>query len=499
MLAVSAGTAILILGMVAHLSFDAATHAAPWTNNDTALYLYIAQQMDTGAKLYVDWQDSNPPSILFIALTAVRIGRHIGVSSILAYDALVLVIALVGLFVLVRSLRGRKRPWPALVLAAAGYLFFLVKPGAVARDFGQREHLFALLLIPELFAMGSPERMRGRPLWCAALAFMAMMKPQFVAILVVLELMAPRRSRLRIADVAGFAAGAVAPLGMLLWHSRESFQALFTSTLSLHLSGAYAFLNRSPAVLLTRGPLLVLSAALAALVGLAWAAHGDSEIRGLAARAAVTVAAAAVAVVHQQKYFPYHFTPLFGLAVVCGAWAAGEGLSARRQAILAGLSAAALVIVGTVVVHLDIAANASPLAVRLGQVIGPNPRALVVSVYSHGLCTPYRGAPRCIGPQSQTPRLPSMALAADSVEQLEHWGAGVAEQVREQRPDMLAISTADAAMPRGLTPATLLLGQFPIASPGEYVRLSSAAEARVQPRGWIILRRRDVVERLSAR
>jgi hypothetical protein len=206
-----------------------------------------------------------------------------------------------------------------------------------------------------------------------------------------------------------------------------------------------------------------------------------------------------VAVVHQQKYFPYHFTPLFGLAVVCGAWAAGEGLSARRQAILAGLSAAALVIVGTVVVHLDIAANASPLAVRLGQVIGPNPRALVVSVYSHGLCTPYRGAPRCIGPQSQTPRLPSMALAADSVEQLEHWGAGVAEQVREQRPDMLAISTADAAMPRGLTPATLLLGQFPIASPGEYVRLSSAAEARVQPRGWIILRRRDVVERLSAR
>src|SRR5262249_15658705 len=150
-----------------------AESAAPWTNNDTALILSIARQMHAGARLYVDWQDSDLPSIFFVALTAVRAGR-VGVTTVLAYDFITLAVAVAGLVVLVPSLLNMGRPWPAVALTAAAYVFFLLKPGQNARDFGQREHLFSLLLIPELFALASGYRTSARPLWCAALAFLAM-------------------------------------------------------------------------------------------------------------------------------------------------------------------------------------------------------------------------------------------------------------------------------------------------------------------------------------
>src|SRR4051812_25150903 len=72
---VLAGGAVLGLLMAAHLVFDGATHAAPWTNNDTAFFMYIGEQMHNGARLYVDWQDNDPPSVFWITLTAVRLGE----------------------------------------------------------------------------------------------------------------------------------------------------------------------------------------------------------------------------------------------------------------------------------------------------------------------------------------------------------------------------------------------------------------------------------------
>jgi hypothetical protein len=38
------------LSIAVHLSIDAARNAAPWTNNDTALILFDAQQMHAGAR-----------------------------------------------------------------------------------------------------------------------------------------------------------------------------------------------------------------------------------------------------------------------------------------------------------------------------------------------------------------------------------------------------------------------------------------------------------------
>jgi hypothetical protein len=490
---VAAGATVVFVTAALHLSFDAASHPAPWTNNDSALILFIATEMAAGARLYVDWLDPALPPIFFVARAAVGLSR-IGIPVVLAYDFLVLAVAAAGLTVLVRSLRGMDRAWPAVVLAAAGYLFFVLKPGAITRDFGQREHLFALLLIPELFAAVSPSRVGWRPAWCAALGFLAMIKPQFAAILVLVVLTA-RPLPSRAADAKWFLAGAVAPFGLLWWHSAEAIRALCTETLSLHVSGAYALLRWSPAALLERGPLIVGSVVMAAIIAMALAVREDVRLRGVAVRGAMALAWGAIAVVHQQRYLPYHFTPLFGLAVVCGSWAAGEWLGARGRTRLAGVLALGLVVVGGMTFHLDVASNGDPLPVRLGQAAGADARILVASVYSHGLCTPYRMAPRCIGPESQATKLPQWARTADGVGLIAKWAAAWQERVRAERPELLALSTSDRAMPRGLTPARLLLERFPIVPPSEYVPLSPAAEAYVRPRGWIILRRRDVEER----
>jgi hypothetical protein len=51
-------------------------------------------------------------------------------------------------------------------------------------------------------------------------------------------------------------------------------------------------------------------------------------------------------------------------------------------------------------------------------------------------------------------------------------------------------------MPDGLSPAELLLERFPIFADGEYVALSPDADAYVGARNFLILRRRDVPERV---
>ncbi|MGE0703162.1 MAG: hypothetical protein AB7F99_18805 [Vicinamibacterales bacterium] len=494
-LVVAAAAFILLASVVIHLVVDATTHDAPWTNNDNALFLFVAQEMDHGARLYVDWREPAMPSAFLTALTAVRLSGT-RFSPVLGLDFLLLATGVLGLIVLVHSLRHLKRPPPVILLAAAAYLFFVVKPGAITRDVAQREHFFALLLIPELFAIVSPARMPWRPVWLAALAFQGMNKPQLAAAVFLLEATAPRQSR-SFADVIGLIAGVLAPFVMLWWQSAEAFEGFFTENLQLHLSGAYAAMNVSPRVLLARGPLLIGATAVAALVATAVATRENRELRRLSIRVSLAVVWGAATVLHQQKYFPYHFVPLFGISVVGGAWAAGEWLSSRNRTLAVTALAAILLVVGAVAIHSDIArSNADPLALRLGQAIdgGDPEKVFVASVYSHGICTPYRGAPRCVWPEALSPRLTLIAGANDGGRQLEEWAAERSAWIREARPDVLLLSTSDRALPPGVTPARILLERHPAIEPGEYVPLSPGMQAWVDARGWIVLRRSDVPE-----
>lgn len=490
---------LLVFGTAAiHLAIDAASEPAPWMNNDTAFLMFVAQEMDAGARLYVDWHDPDPPSIFFVLLAAVQLSR-VGIPTALAYDLLVLLAGAAGLAVLTRSLIRAGRPPGVVVMTAAAYLLFVVKPGAITRDFGQREHLFALLLIPEVFALWVMDRGRWRGPWVGALAFAAMMKPQFFAILAGVELVALRRRRLAAGEIAGFAIGAVAPFLLLLAHSAESFTALLSETLMLHLSGAYSSLNRGLGEVPLRGPLIMMAMAIVATAAMAAVARRDVELRPTAGGGVVALALSAVGFVQQQKYFPYHAVPIFGIAVVCGTWAAAElglRLPARYSRAGIGLATVVLLSVGLATFHHDVSRNGPPVAVRLGRAVSGPSRMLVLSVYSHGLCTPYEEAPVCVGPRSFEPSLPALASAADRARSMRPLTAALRARINEERPELLAISASGLLMPEGVTPASLTVDGEPIFAAGEYVPLSDATLSAVRAPGWLLLRRRDVIERV---
>jgi hypothetical protein len=286
---------------------------------------------------------------------------------------------------------------------------------------------------------------------------------------------------------------------MLWWHSSEAFRALFTDALAIHLSGAYSLLNQPPSMLLGRGPLLVAAAAVASLALMLTVGRRDTGLRPLVIRGALGLACCALAMFQQRKYYPYHFVPLFGLSVVCGGWAVGEWLARSRRSL--SLATATLVLcAGLAVFHADVSASSGDaIPVRLARVTHDDASLLVESVYMNGLCSTYRGAPRCVGPEVDTLTLPQIAWAPDSAERLRTWASTVAAHVRDRHPDLIALSTGSLAMPDGLSPAKLLLERFPIFVDGDYVRLSQDADEYVGARNFLILRRRDVPERVPSR
>lgn len=119
-------------------------------NHDVAWLLYVAGRVLDGAHLYRDIIEINPPLIVFLSIPPAFLARALRVTDLLVYNigtvALALgSVALAGrllLRVLGRGLDGERRAILLLFLAA---LF----PLAVA-DFGQREHILLVLVLPYL-------------------------------------------------------------------------------------------------------------------------------------------------------------------------------------------------------------------------------------------------------------------------------------------------------------------------------------------------------------
>jgi hypothetical protein len=137
-----AALALAAAGMACLLSL------LPAVGHDQMWCLYAAGRMLDGTKLYgPHLLESNPPLILWMLLQPAAIARlvHLPVSLVFKVDVLVTAAA-VGLVCLklLRRLGMRSSG-----LAFAFVCVFGVMP---ARDFGQRDHLLALLLLPYILA-----------------------------------------------------------------------------------------------------------------------------------------------------------------------------------------------------------------------------------------------------------------------------------------------------------------------------------------------------------
>ena len=125
-------------------------------NHDAAWYLYMADAIRGGAQLYRDVADTNPPLIVFLSLPPIWLAALFHLSQATAFN--IYVFALAGSSVAVCAWLST-RGWPGASIEIRGLLAvtiaFCLLP-FVRLDFGQREHLAVILLLPYVWLMALP-------------------------------------------------------------------------------------------------------------------------------------------------------------------------------------------------------------------------------------------------------------------------------------------------------------------------------------------------------
>lgn len=144
--------ALLVAGFVAQ--------SYTYLNHDVAWVLYSSNLMLDGAKFGTDIIAANPPLIWWISLIPNGIARLIGLPPIAVLRLFVLLLAAITLYASDRLLSERNLSFGrrTLFVTAAAFLLTI----GVHRDFGQREHLAAMLLLPYILAVAG--RMDGQSL-----------------------------------------------------------------------------------------------------------------------------------------------------------------------------------------------------------------------------------------------------------------------------------------------------------------------------------------------
>jgi hypothetical protein len=114
---------------------------------DTSWYLYLAAQGLDGARLDLDYLETNPPLITWLTMIPVAAARKTGISAY--HSLLIFLLALsVGSLVVAERLLAKVPKLPdairhALVVAASFAMFVLPR-----LDFSQREHIVVILTLP---------------------------------------------------------------------------------------------------------------------------------------------------------------------------------------------------------------------------------------------------------------------------------------------------------------------------------------------------------------
>ncbi len=161
---------------------------APPLNHDVAGVLHFSQRWLAGERMYVDLIDVNPPLIFILNLIPAAVAAVTPLDGPMSFQ---LCVILLGVWVwhLCRRVRDRSTEGAierTLLDVLPG--LFLLTPGY---DFGQREHLMALMSLP--YVLASVRRARGeKPNLQIAAALTAAigmaLKPHFLGLPVLIEL-----------------------------------------------------------------------------------------------------------------------------------------------------------------------------------------------------------------------------------------------------------------------------------------------------------------------
>lgn len=417
-------------------------------NHDVAWLLALAGRVLEGARLYVDYPEVNPPLIVWLNLPLAGLAQLSGLAPATVLRLAVVALAGIALGASAVLSRGRiEGGTGAAMLALAAYVLVAL-PGY---DFGQREHLTLLLVLPYLAeaswrAGGAPAR-RGARLAVAAWATVGIaLKPHFLLVPLLVEavVLAHGRRRPGAGPVMMFAL--LAAYGVaVLWLTPDYFPMLRLLSRAYWQYGSDSWFDflRVPQC---QNALI--------LVTCHWALRPAPR-----APAHVLSAAAlgfALAAVVQHKGWSYHWYPVLALGWLLFAQAGAVAVARRvwRGRPLAPALAGALAIA--------LAGLALLTAPRDGLRANPYPALLGPAVHALGggpvlvLASPLRVAYPLVTQAGigATARFPSMGM----VEAAWRTGDGavgdylrrtLAQDVRARPPRLLIVETAPDGLPPG--------------------------------------------------
>lgn len=134
----------------------------PAAGHDQMWLLYAARLMLGGAPLYgTTIFETNPPLIVWLSAIPEWLAGLTGMPDT-ALGKLLMVLLEAGVAALCLHLLGKLRRLSGSMLAALLFAWIVVVAVLPARDFGQRDHLLALLILPYLFA--AAVRLAGLPI-----------------------------------------------------------------------------------------------------------------------------------------------------------------------------------------------------------------------------------------------------------------------------------------------------------------------------------------------
>lgn len=136
--------------------YRAALVLTSYEGHDQAWYLIAAERVLGGAQLYGPYvSDSNPPMVVWFSMLPVLLSHVVHLPMLVWLRVIVLCLMLASTAWCVRMLRGTPEAQHGIFRAVVWLAIVYTLMRAVPRDFGQREHLFVVLALPYLFAIGS--------------------------------------------------------------------------------------------------------------------------------------------------------------------------------------------------------------------------------------------------------------------------------------------------------------------------------------------------------
>lgn len=296
-------------------------------NHDAAWIVIGAERLLDGGAFGREVIDVNPPLAWWLSVPGVVLARVGGIAPGAAFQLYVLAIGLGSLVLCAHLLRPADGQTPAVTVAAIAAVFWLLP----AYDFGQREHLMAMLACP--YVLVCARRGSGQPVGpamavvCGGLGGLAFcLKPYFLVIPIGLTLYTVLRTR-RLGCLVATENMVIALVGAAYFAAILRFAPDYVSVVvpeAMIAYGAYA----NALLPVARSYLVLLAPAVVAVILLSRRFSGEPlPVAGGYMLFAGLLAA--IAAVIQQKGWSYHIMPAIGFVVIATAIGLA-GLVSRR-------------------------------------------------------------------------------------------------------------------------------------------------------------------------